>query len=46
MMSESKRPFIAIKADLFWFSALVILLFFCGEPDLMDAIIYRLMECS
>ena len=44
-MGDNQRPLVNIKIDLWWLAPFIVLLFFCGEPDLMDAIIYRLMEC-
>ena len=42
-MSDNQRPIIEI--DFWWVGLVILILFYAGEPDLMDAIVHRLMEC-
>lgn len=31
--------------DLWWLGPVILIVLFAGEPDLMSAIVHRLMEC-
>ena len=44
-MSETgKMPRVTVQVDLWLVCMVVLILAFAGDPDLMTAIIYRLME--